>query len=386
MIQAPSPPAVSIQHSKTASQTPNKVSAPASQQPDPQKLKELMATTAPMLGGDIFRPRRVGSQVWDNGTLYTWENPKGSPIVVAEQKKRKSEHRLPMGYRLAYVKDQVAYALSRDAEKGQLEFHSAFRFENWTRIGVWKSGKTKISGFRVLEGGKILILAAFEPLRLKADLGYLGILRPDDAETLNLDAIVTPSFDVWDKAALASQGGAATGWMTSGRTPILEDFMQASFTHANEKVIVVLRASGYILSLSGNSGMIQKEALLFPSVLSKDHADKKKECAILAWRAEENGDLLVASRSEDAVLNARSIYRQPYSPEDGPYVEYLNKVTAKALEAFPEILWWNFSFDGGSLVRTPTPHGMPSRLMNMDFFKKFDFHMTAADRPVLMLD
>lgn len=386
MIQASAPPAVSTQHPKPGAQTPDKGSAPIPPQADPQKLKELMAATAPMLGGDTFRPRRVGSQVWDNGTLYTWENPKGSPIVTAEQKKKKTEFRLPMGYRLAYVKDQVAYAVSRDPEKGQLEFHSAFRFENWTRIGIWKAGKTKISGFRVLDGGKILVLAAFEPLRLKADLGYLGILRPDDAGNLNLDSIVAPSFEIWDKAALAAQGSAGASWMTAGRTPILEDFMQATLTHANEKLIIVLRASGYILSLSGNTGMILKEELLFPSVLSKDHADKKKECAILAWRTEENGDLLVASRSEDAVLNARSIYRQPYSPDDGPYVDYLNKATAKALEAFPEILWWTFSFDGGSLVRRPTPQGMPGRLMNMDFFKKFDFHMTIADRPVLMLD
>lgn len=340
-----------------------------------------MATSAPLLGGYAVSPRRVGHQVWDQGALYTWDDPKGNPIVSKVQFQQKAELTLPSGFRLAYVKNQMAYASRQNPETGQIEFYEGFQFGNWTRLGSWASGKTKLSGFRVLEGGKILVLSSFEPMRHAASLGYLAILRPDDQRALRVESLVEPSFEVWDKPRLAPQGGVSgMGWMTAGKAPILEDFTRATFDHAADWVYLVLPVSGYVLTLNGETGKIQREGLVFPSAFAKDQKEKK-EGVILAWRTAPEGHLLLATRTEEAVFKARPVFQPPYTPDEGSCTEYLHKSTARAIEAFPEILWWELTTDSGSFIRVPVPTGLPDRLMNLDFMRNFDIRFNGDGLP-----
>jgi len=136
------------------------------------------------------------------------------------------------------------------------------------------------------------------------------------------------------------------------------------------------------------------------------------DVAVLGCQPGPTGDLLIATRSEDAVLKGRA-FAKSVSPELGQpgwvdpellkdpspqaretvrrAVEAYGKrqdelqdtVEPKVLEAFPELLWWELDPREGTLRRCEPPAGAPSRIGSLEVLKSFRFRFR-VDGSLLM--
>ena len=55
----------------------------------------------------------------------------------------------------------------------------------------------------------------------------------------------------------------------------------------------------------------------------------------------------------------------------------------RALEAFPDILWWDFDPITAHFVKLTPPQGMPNKLLKASTFQAFNFWMDLKNQPVL---
>lgn len=145
---------------------------------------------------------------------------------------------------------------------------------------------------------------------------------------------------------------------------------------------------------------------IFPFVSHKAlDAMASVEPPILGCQPMEDGTLLIASRSEEAVLKARKMAKGLAPEMDEPghldpallnnhsdkgraeidramddHAERIKKIAmdteAKVLDLFPEILWWSLDPSSGRFKQIPPPEGAPGRITTVELFHKFRFRPT----------
>ncbi len=145
---------------------------------------------------------------------------------------------------------------------------------------------------------------------------------------------------------------------------------------------------------------------LFPSVNHKSlDVMASVEPPILGCQPMEDGTLLIASRSEEAVLKARKIAKGLAPELDEPghldpallnnhsdkgradidramddYAERIRKISTnveeRVLDLFPEILWWSMDPSSGKFTQISPPEGAPGRITTVELFRKFRFRPT----------
>jgi len=170
---------------------------------------------------------------------------------------------------------------------------------------------------------------------------------------------------------------------------------------------LVFARTGHIWLVQEKGSRAQIRMLrLFPSVSHKAmDSTTAVEPPILGCQPMEDGTLLIASRSEEAVLKARKIAKGLAPELDEPghldpallnnpsdkgqaeidkamdaYAERIKKISegvdAKVLDLFPEILWWSLDPSNGKFKPVPPPEGAPGRIATVELFRKFRFRPT----------
>jgi hypothetical protein len=141
---------------------------------------------------------------------------------------------------------------------------------------------------------------------------------------------------------------------------------------------------------------------LFPKIEDKrlwDFEGLGFEHALLGMQPRQNGHVLIASRSEEAVLKARDLERKAQAqvlPVDHRDPARRQELLREAWQnqdrkdlvqnyrdvgaaQYPEVLWWDLDPETGTLTREPAPHGAPGELPRADLIRRFRFRFDVKE-------
>ena len=130
-----------------------------------------------------------------------------------------------------------------------------------------------------------------------------------------------------------------------------------------------------------DTGSIARKTWVIPGL------DETRACqidsydwALLCVQPTRAGDLLIASRTADGVLDGRLRYPRSYTPATmgGPGLQKLREMEVQALKAAPRIEWWTFDPESGQLYPTPPPARVPAVLKDLAHLRNFAFHLNVG--------
>lgn len=316
-------------------------------------------------------------QVWRGDVLCTWGY--ASTEIQEEQEKRdprtgrrngqevKSRY-APPGLRFAGLNQHSTVLQQR--VKGGIEL-----------FYLNQDGKPESQG--TLQGGDALRPLAILPLedrRLLLALPFGGAGLPVGDKFSSLVVIkrreqggweatdaVDLALDLFDEAKLkAGPKVPSASVLKPGKALVWQDILVPVLLQAGAFPVLYLPRTGRLISLSPKDGSVRQNTLVYPSVLEPEHRNKQKEVALIGAAATRDGKLVVATRTEDAVLHAREIFQTELRSKGKLPVEVFQKevdqATASALEAFPDVHYWEWDPETGQIHRIPVPEGLPSKL------------------------
>jgi hypothetical protein len=123
-------------------------------------------------------------------------------------------------------------------------------------------------------------------------------------------------------------------------------------------------STGLICVFDAKDGHLARTAWIY-SLNRGDLRSGQVGWTVLGYQVEPNGDLLLATREEAAVLAPRKIQVAPLgiseSMDNAAIERYLHQ-TSEALKAYPGVRWWRFDPDTGNLNSASAPEGAPDQI------------------------
>lgn len=337
----------------------------------------------------VKAPMIEGQQFWDGNYFYS-QTKRNAAVVdrfnILDKKAKPTSIRLPDGYKLVDIRNEVAYAFRKEG-KNKFYIYKGLKFSDWTLVGILDEDGVMISDFRVLDNDKILFSRIVTPFVKNGSMSYFGVYAANEKKELHLDSLVDIGIEVFDKNLRAKNPTARPFlWVRQENFPLFADMIVSRMVTLADGFAVVFQKTGYVLFFKAIDGSVKRALCIFPEIMDKKNINKPKEVPILCYRPTREGRLLLATRTEDAVLNARSIFQDEVRHNSSNREEYDKKMElylSRALEAFPDIQWWEFDPSTGDFIRQATPENMPNKLISYDKFINFRFWMTSKNRPIL---
>lgn len=336
----------------------------------------------PVLADGLRTAKQSGIQVWDEGKLYTLPEYKAARVVctaLGRGKVARTEFRLPEGHRFATITKGVAYTWVKT--KDGVEFFEGFRFQDWTRIGRIPDASLMITDFRPLPEGRILVVRVAVPFTTAEKASFFGIFKKDASGTFRLEDCAQDGLPLFD-GRLRTQypKGPPARWVAQDSQPVYVDCAALKLVDVDGIPLAVLPRSGWVVSFDPETGRAKGGVQLYPSATAPEHRNKAKEVAILGWRPTKDGNLLLAARTEDAVLNSRDIFQDTSKlaglDPDG-YAKAMDRYFESSLEAFPELRWLEFDPVSRHFRPIPTPRSQPEKIRSGGALRGFQFWMDA---------
>lgn len=258
--------------------------------------------------------------------------------------------------------------------------------KNWNIDGQLTAEKASSSFFLYpIERDRYLLVAT--SYFTKGEISSpLAIGRRDDKNDINLRKVL----DLGLKEPYASTNQSDPKVLPKdpfGISAINQKYL-TSFLQLGKSMVVrypgglaiVSNRTGYIWLLNSHKESEDLKLIkIFPSV-TEDRLDKGDiEIPILGCQPRPNGHLLIASRSEEAVLMARKEFPEPemnddeFSNPNSPKHKLTEQVRNKALLKYPEILWWDLDPATGKLTKEEAPLNIPNKILDIGLMSKFRF-------------
>jgi hypothetical protein len=257
----------------------------------------------------------------------------------------------------------------------------------WHLEASYEIGKDK-PGCRIFAfGNSFLAIATLAPFVASGQASHFAILKPDDHNNLNVHKLLNME--------------------SGGHAPAI--FVPLVAQIPSGWAVVSIR-TGHIWLIREQAGTSSlKKIKLFDSVKDKELSSMGTiDPPILGCQPDPDGFLLLASRSEDVVINGRSMAKALASSgaggdgkntaddrksigdnNDDPnairealmrQVKDTSPIEEKVLEAYPEILWWKLDPENGSIQRTSTPSGAPRKALSVEILRSFRFRYTLGGK------
>lgn len=159
---------------------------------------------------------------------------------------------------------------------------------------------------------------------------------------------------------------------------------------------------GRFLCVNARSGKVERQTSLFNLPEEALKAPMDYEFAVLGAQPRPSGHILIAARSEEAILQSPTWTPDLPPPEavrlsaseafgrtaeeQGEALEMKQEARDRArgleaqaarLKAFPDLVWWDFDPDTGAFRREPPPQGVPERFPSLAALKAFTFRFKA---------
>lgn len=328
-----------------------------------------------------------GYQWWDGSRLFSMQNP--AALTEDLPKKKSKVHKIPIGVKIRQLAKGVAYGIRRsDAEPDKLWICRSVDLEHWTNEAFFEKPGFRVLDFYPLENGRYLVAKLFEPWIKDGKASPWAVWQPNEQGKLELTSIEDGGLDLFDVRSVPDKepGKPARpkAFPKPGKEFLPMELGLTTFTPVKEGVAVVWASQGKVLIFSEKNGAFRRMGTLFSSMEDPENAKKPKDLVFLGARPTQEGHLLIVSRTEDAVLHARAFFPSTAplgrEPEDPKAEEAAHN---RALEAFPDILWWDFDPVTAHFVKLTPPQGMPDKLLKASTFQAFNFWMNLKNQPTL---
>lgn len=291
---------------------------------------------------------------------------------------------LPGGTRFGTYGQGASWALvaSEDGQK-------IFRSEDgkiWKAWGVLPKNLPPISQFVPLEKDRIFLFGKMSAFTIGKNASPLAVARRADSGDITLENLEGLEM----KEPLASLGLSSAIVPSNAGGPIFNRkykfLYQMSYSPEKHLVqypdgfAVVVPHTGWIF-LFDNRGRLKKRVYIVKEIDEQALASYwAYEKVILGCRPRKDGSLLIATRSQDAVLTARKAF-PILDPASGrpldPEVALRNDI--QAMQVFPEIEWWSLDPSSGKLTQEDSPEGAPRRFPSPERLPELSFTLRWDD-------
>ncbi len=217
-----------------------------------------------------------------------------------------------------------------------------------------------------LQNGDFLAINDHRQLQDEQKKAYpLAILRPGPSKKLEIKSLHDFGFpQPFFKAtrAAAPQRGFTYPAFTA-------DFLSPEVHLTEQGLCLVAKGASHLFVLDPLDGKLRKTIPLFKSVDESWLLTRDLAAGILIAQPRPNGHLLVASRTEDAVLQAGRAYRETLPPiqSDQDYIRHRSKIQTLFelnLTKWPLLQWWDVDLETGTVRPEEPPLNFPDRIPN----------------------
>lgn len=287
---------------------------------------------------------------------------------------------LPNPY-LSILNDQCFVFSVKDTQ-GPASVYRWQPSEGWSFLG---RVPTNLRVSRLFAMGENTFLVAGAPFLIKAEKASpYGIGKINEngelelTQLIDLQVLGAPPIEKFATAASKALADSEEQFLINKDLKKLLFQQRAAFNVfiPNEKGGTLLfHWPGYLITLDQKGNIVR-----FTKIYSSIDFNKVKnlfriEPVLLGAALKADGKLLLATRTEEAVLKAHAAY--PSFNEDGTPVspvELAASNTQMRIEQFPEIVWREFDPLTGKLEKVEsTPPGAPWELKDFQMAQKFDF-------------
>ncbi len=207
-----------------------------------------------------------------------------------------------------------------------------------------------------------------------------GMYRSEKLLDMGLpEAFATESAVGENKDNQASKGSALHEVKLSALNPKYR-YNSADFVvHTPDFLILAAGQTGFIWILDKRKEVPSLNfRKLFGCVNEKSLAKPDEiEWSILGMQPMPDGDVLIASRSEDAVKHARQLFPTPTLHlklmQDPAHMKQREQNMKDSVEFYPEICWWKLDPESGVITRVDPPVNFPTKLPSLKAMMGFRF-------------
>lgn len=321
---------------------------------------------------------------WD-GNRVVWVEQADPPSLRFESPESHGSStaklRAPEGTLRLEFKDGMAWATVRDLtnDSKKTYLYRSHDLKTWQVNATYRGESGRSAGIHHLDGKRYFMVSTLSLFSDQDKYSPFAIAEIDDQGFLTVKSLV--SLDLREPLILSVP---PTGGGPKGRGVFNPKYsaLQA-MTLLNPMIrypgglAMIAKRSGYIWFFDDQSGELKRSIKLFSGVTEEKLGPPQQlEWAILGCQPRPNGHLLVASREEEAVLNAMSAYptqkNLKYLKDDAQQ-EFNYEQDAVSLKRWPRILWWDIDPKTGLISEEQPPQNVPSQIWDLRVFHNFKF-------------
>ncbi len=329
------------------------------------------------------------AQTWDGQQLIldaSWVDQKLHVMTKTRPGIRRTSFEIPKGFKLVTASEGVYLAACQRPTEG-----NRFVGEIWESQGAaWKKvfykKETMFGVFQPLDHGKYLA-SSFEGFFLGDQGSSFAILKPGSDGQLEVDELVDLGTETLkDPLSKMALPKAMMLRLSKLWKPMAGDLILPWTYRSGDHISVFLKRMGVVLVFSGTHGRLRRKVPLYGSLLDPKLQDMPKEPAFLHAQPLPDGDIFLATRTEDAVLAAQSAYFEGLNKGYTQPGAHRQKIMAEAsnnlLGAYGDIHYCTFDPAQGKFTETFKPEGLPSRLGSAEGLKSFGFFVNLEGKIV----
>lgn len=321
-------------------------------------------------------PQKQSNQVWDgdksisfnsdNGKIHIYENSKmASAIPVPNQASQVSWYAgcfwatektsIDGGFRVAISKSVNGIA--------------------WEKVVSVVNSKTTynelIMDIFPLKNNLFLLVSPRIQFEGQFSFAAVGAVKNNKIEIIN-----TLDPELESPYALRLAQGNPSGINPNYKSLYL-DFANPLIARNKNIILIISERTGYCWVVDDSKDMPSMELVkIFPNVSEKQLYDFSAfEHSVLGCQPTKDGNFIIATRSEDAVLGARvNVPRVNAIISGDPIAKnpILKEKREESLKLFPKILWWELNGKTKKLTRV-FPAGGITQILDVEALRKFAF-------------
>lgn len=339
------------------------------------------------LSAQIWPEKSPTDQFWDGPNLLSVSRDSNEATLEGPSaSKGGRSHRLPEWLHYQAFRDGIHYGFQRSKGGGRVSTILESRdLKTWTPFGLFRD---ELISFVPLDDGRFFMSSLLGPFLDGQKASHMGIFRRNDHGEFVLDSLV--AFP-WPKPLLQPTGKRDSKGQPYMEIPSKLGVIQQTFgeypIHLKDHFCIFNRQTGWILVFDMAKGNLKRTVKVYPSIdeerITKDGS--RLEVGLLGLQPTKAGDLLLAMRMEDAVLNSRKIFPsgpERVQPNEDPWEAEKRFIPEQriSIKAWPEILYRRMDPETGDL-RPEIPKGLPQKVKSLEQLKQFQFRMRANGTP-----
>jgi hypothetical protein len=227
----------------------------------------------------------------------------------------------------------------------------------------------------------MFLLVSFTRFNLNGKYSRFALAKSCENGELVIDRILDMGLEGEYGVPLPTKLGVGpevtSGMGTSDKYALLQ--LSPVIVGRTEKFIALTHTlPGYIWLLATSKENPSLELVrIFPGVTEKLlDAGSELEYAVLDVQPTQNGNLLFATRSEEAVILGASGIPKPNCVADFQNQEFRDRLRFRrmmSLRNFPDLKWYELDPESKTFTEKPSPPGIPVKLTQIEDVQKFHF-------------